>query len=113
MAEKAERSARVEAELARRGVPREVARALARELTELFAALGPAAGDAVTAAASAVRGAAPDAGAPTRSDLDEIHRLMGAFVGELKKLDEALQILAAMLTRMRDKSASPPDRVLH
>jgi hypothetical protein len=109
----------VEAALARHGVPPEVARAFARELSQLVRALGPGAGDAVAAAASAVGGAepavrhaqsSPQAGPP---ELDEIQRLMLAFVGELKKLDEALQLLTAYLTRIRDKSAPPRDRILH
>ena len=45
-------------------------------------------------------------------DLDEIQRLMRGFAGELKKLDEALQLLTAYLTRLRDKSL-PTNRVLH
>ena len=50
-----------------------------------------------------------------RPDSEEIQRLMTGFVAELKKLDEALEALAAYVTRMRAPAAEtpPPDRNLH
>ncbi|MBW2245288.1 MAG: hypothetical protein JRH01_25235 [Deltaproteobacteria bacterium] len=45
-------------------------------------------------------------------DLGEIQRLMSDFSDELRKLDEALEILAAYVVRMRTQS-DPKDRTLH
>lgn len=50
-------------------------------------------------------------------DAREVERLLGAFGGELKKLDEVLDVLSAYAQRMRSKPASGLDkkgrRVLH
>jgi hypothetical protein len=46
-------------------------------------------------------------------DVREVERLLGAFSGELEKLDEVLEVLAAYAQRMRAKPASPARRVLH
>jgi hypothetical protein len=35
------------------------------------------------------------------TDIKEVERLMGAFTGELSKLDEVLEVLAAYVRRMR------------
>jgi hypothetical protein len=46
--------------------------------------------------------------------LKEMERIMGAFSGELSKLDEVLEVLAAYVRRMR--TSGPPDeptRTLH
>jgi hypothetical protein len=51
--------------------------------------------------------------AQSASELQEIERLMSSFAGELTKLDEVLEVLAAYLRRMR--TAAPPlgTRLLH
>jgi hypothetical protein len=46
-------------------------------------------------------------------DLREMERLMGAFSGELGKLDEVLEVLAAYARRMRTTSKQTLPRVLH
>ena len=46
------------------------------------------------------------------NDLGEMQRLMSDFSDELRKLDEALEILAAYVIRMRTQSDSK-DRTLH
>jgi hypothetical protein len=45
--------------------------------------------------------------------LRELERLMGAFSGELSKLDEVLEVLAAYVRRMRSSKPEEADRVLH
>jgi len=47
--------------------------------------------------------------------LREVERMMGAFSGELSKLDEVLEVLAAYVRRMKTSGASAPDhgRTLH
>ena len=46
-------------------------------------------------------------------DVREVERLLGAFSGELEKLDEVLEVLAAYAQRMRAKPAKATRRVLH
>ena len=46
-------------------------------------------------------------------DLQELERLMGNFVGELSKVDEALQVLGAYLRRMRTSISTPSGRLFH
>jgi len=46
-------------------------------------------------------------------DVREVERLLGAFSGELEKLDEVLEVLAAYAQRMRSNPASLSRRVLH
>jgi len=45
-------------------------------------------------------------------DLEEIHLLLDGFADELRKLDEALEVLAAYLVRLQSRSLSV-DRTLH
>ena len=52
--------------------------------------------------------------APRASDVDELHRLVRDFAGELRKLEEGLQILSAYVARMRHRSgATRGDQPLH
>ena len=46
-------------------------------------------------------------------DVREVERLLGAFTGELEKLDEVLEVLAAYAQKMRAKPAKGPRRTLH
>ncbi|MEE8580985.1 MAG: hypothetical protein V3T33_05285 [Myxococcota bacterium] len=46
-------------------------------------------------------------------ELHELGRLMGNFIGELSKLDEALKVLAAYLSRMRRNASRHWTRRLH
>jgi len=46
-------------------------------------------------------------------DVREVERLLGAFSGELEKLDEVLEVLSAYAQRMRTNPNRPPDRTLH
>ncbi len=47
------------------------------------------------------------------SELRELERLMGNFVGELSKLDEALEVLSAYLRRMRTNASRHGGRLFH
>jgi len=51
----------------------------------------------------------------TVSEIKEVERLMGAFTGELSKLDEVLEVLAAYVRRMRTskKVESSAGEILH
>ena len=46
------------------------------------------------------------------TDLEEIHHLLDGFADELRKLDEALEVLAAYLVRLQAGSLGV-DRTLH
>lgn len=46
-------------------------------------------------------------------DVREVERLLGAFSGELEKLDEVLEVLGAYAQKMRSKPARPSRRTLH
>jgi len=48
-----------------------------------------------------------------RRDLRQLERLMSGFSGELAKLDETLEVLAAYLRRMRGTAAEEEDPILH
>ncbi|HYB11878.1 MAG TPA: hypothetical protein VEG67_00310 [Myxococcota bacterium] len=107
---------RIRGELERRGVSPELAGALALRLAQLVRALGVSSCQAVCSAALAASDDPSAHSAPlVRSayELDEIQRLMGAFVGELKKLDEALQLLATYLVRIRDQAKGALPRTVH
>ena len=43
----------------------------------------------------------------------EVERLLGAFSGELEKLDEVLEVLAAYAQRMRSRPSKRAGRTLH
>ena len=94
----------------------ELAAALALRLEELVAALGASSCQAVCAAALAASGAPRTleaTAARSANELDEIQRLMAAFVGELRKLDEALQILATYLARIREQAGGAGPQAMH
>jgi hypothetical protein len=46
-------------------------------------------------------------------DVREVERLLGAFSGELEKLDEVLEVLSAYAQRMRAKPSRPARGMLH
>jgi hypothetical protein len=118
------------AELEARGVAHAVAQRVAAELAVSFAALPPdayeraLAGVVAACEASGTEEGAAHAPEPrtaqvreTARRLRELQHLMSGFLGELAKLDEALEVLAAYLRRMRQSAkagpASPGGQVLH
>lgn len=106
---------RIRADLEKRGVAAEFSQALSRRLESVLVGLPPEAYEALLAGvALAWREGRPAecAALPSRVELDEMQRLMGDFAGELRKLDEALELLTAYLTRMRAQ-APAGDRTLH
>ncbi|HKE10253.1 MAG TPA: hypothetical protein VKE73_01645 [Myxococcota bacterium] len=107
---------RIRGELEQRGVSPELAGALALRLQQLVSALGVSGGQAVCDAALAASGAPenlPDTAARSADELDEIQRLMGAFADELRKLDEALQLLVTYLARIRDQAKAGVPGTVH
>ena len=111
-----EPSLRLRRELERQGVGRDLAARVAADL----AALGPSLSEearagAVTGAAlaAAVQREGARALQASRRDLDEIERMMDAFVGELRKLDEAVKTLSSFVSRMRAQTGDGADRIVH
>lgn len=105
-----------EARLVEYGVPSEGASRLAPELVSVYSELGR--GSAV----ALIRGAAiaVEAQAAMQADVErnmrdvrEVERLLGAFSGELEKLDEVLEVLSAYAQRMRAKRSKAPPHTLH
>jgi hypothetical protein len=105
-----------EARLNDEGVSAEWASPLARRLEPLHNEFGQgSAATLIRAAAAAV-----DVQSEVRAyvdrnmrDVKEVERLLGAFSGELEKLDEVLEVLAAYAQRMRNKPAKKPRHTLH
>jgi hypothetical protein len=105
-----------EARLIEAGVPDETAPEIAAQLAPAYVELGRG------SAAALLRGAmltvevqAGERAGVERSmrDVREVERLLGAFSGELEKLDEVLEVLAAYAQRMRNKPSRPAGRTLH
>ena len=105
-----------EARLVDEGVSEEWAPRLARRLEPLHKELGRGSADAlVRATVSSVEVQAEAHAYVERNmrDVREVERLLGAFSGELEKLDEVLEVLAAYAQRMRTKPERNPPHTLH
>ena len=103
---------RIRDDLARVGVDEDVREELARRLEALARRLSPDAYDAALAGAALAHGMHREGEEVLRRsvrDLHEIQRLLGAFGEEMRKLDEALQILTTYVKRMRSR-ARPGER---
>jgi hypothetical protein len=106
----------IQADLVARGVEPALARRLAQAIEKRTAVLdapryqGVVAGVvlAVTAQRREVEQLRKAAG-----ELGEVKRLLGSFTEEMKKLDEALETLAAYVVRMKNPQPPPSGRVLH
>jgi hypothetical protein len=106
-----------EARLAAAGVSTEWATRLAPGLAASQAELGRGSSSAlIRGAALAVALQAESQAEAERNlrDVREVERLLGAFSGELEKLDEVLEVLAAYAQRMRPQApAGTSRRTLH
>ncbi|MDJ0787875.1 MAG: hypothetical protein QNK05_13780 [Myxococcota bacterium] len=112
---------RIRRDLEQRGVAREFSAHLSRRLQPIVEPLDPEAYEAVLSSVShACRAQAvqtlpePDVPDPTSlRGLEEVQRLLGAFTDELQKLEEALETLAAYVTRMRSQTVHSRGQTLH
>ena len=104
-------------DLERRGVASDFADALARRLESQLGGMEPSTRRAVldgVATAYAVESQSNESLTRNLRDLGELEQLMKSFAGELSKLDESLEVLAAYVRRMRGKgTAVEADRILH
>lgn len=103
--------------LERRGVPATFSSALAERAAGQAAQLDGVAFDALldgVGIAFALQQSTQDELTKNLRGLREVERMMGAFSGELSKLDEVLGVLAAYVRRMKTSGSSVgADRVLH
>ncbi|MFK7895869.1 MAG: hypothetical protein AB8G23_08545 [Myxococcota bacterium] len=111
-----------ESRLIEEGVSSEWAPGLAARLMEISEAAEGGALNHTLPAAALIQGAVAatelqaDAKATVERnmrDVREVERLLGAFSGELEKLDEVLEVLSAYAQRMRAKPGQTVKRVLH
>jgi hypothetical protein len=105
-----------EARLIEAGVPDETAPEIAAQLAPAYVVLGRGSAAALLRGATlTVEVQAGERAGVERSmrDVREVERLLGAFSGELEKLDEVLEVLAAYAQRMRSKPSKPAGRTLH
>ena len=105
-----------EARLIEGGVSEGSASSLAAQLESAYAELGR--GSAESLVRGAVLAVTAQAEQKQRSGRDlralrEVERLLGAFSGELEKLDEVLEVLAAYAQRMRHKPTRLSGQTLH
>ena len=97
-------------DLVDRGLPETLARAIAEQVAAQVEALPPSTYEAFVAGVTASHVA--HRGLGSGRELGEIQRLMRDFNAELQKLDEALEVLAAYVVRMRGHTA-PKTPTLH
>lgn len=108
--------AEIRADLEERGVAPEFSRSVAERLSPIVRDLRGDAYAAVLQAVAASYGVHDDdlrALGQSTGDVDQIQRLMKGFVGELRKLEEAIRILSAYVTRMRTRAVRHGPRSLH
>ena len=111
-----ERSEGIRSELERRGISEEFARAVAQQLEPFAADLNAEQLESVlsgVALAYGVHRRSIDAFRRTVTELEEVQLLLGSFGSELRKLDEAVEILAAYAARLRQHTSPPPPRNVH
>lgn len=105
-----------EARLVEEGVSGEWAPRIAQRLEVAHEELGHGCEEALIRAAAATAEVQAEAHADVERnlrDVREVERLLGAFSGELEKLDEVLEVLAAYAQRMRTKPQRKPRHTLH
>lgn len=106
----------VRSDLEERGVAPEFSRSVAERLTPVVADLREEAYGLVLQAVAASYGVHHDdlrTLGQRAGDVDHLQRLMRGFAGELRKLEEALRILNAYVTRMRSRAVGRSPRTLH
>ncbi len=105
-----------EVRLLEEGVSGEWAARLAPRLEAQYRQQGPGSARALVQGAVAASEVQAEAHAwveRNMRDVKEVERLLGAFSGELEKLDEVLEVLAAYAQRMRTKPNRKPRHTLH
>lgn len=105
-----------EARLVEEGVGSEWAPRLAVRLESLHRETGRGSADLLIRSAAATSEVQAEVHAHVERnlrDVREVERLLGAFSGELEKLDEVLEVLSAYAQRMRSQPARKSRHTLH
>jgi hypothetical protein len=105
-----------EARLIEGGLSDDSASRIAAQLEPAYTELGQGSAEALIRGASlalATRAGETATVARNRRDVREVERLLGAFTGELEKLDEVLEVLAAYAQRMRTQPNRSSGETLH
>ena len=109
-------SRQIRSDLEDRGVDPEFARPVAHRLVSIAPDLSEPEYHAIlggVAAAYGVHREVSDTSEARATDVNELRRLMEGFTGELRKLEEGLQILSAYVVRMGARTDRPGSRGLH
>jgi hypothetical protein len=110
------RRSRIRADLENKGVAPEFSESVADRLAMIAPDFSSEEYSAIldgVAAAYGVHRRDREAALDASSDVDEIQRLMLGFAGELRKLEEGLQILSAYVHRMRSRAARGDTGLVH
>jgi hypothetical protein len=107
-----ERRERVRVALEAHGVASSQAGALAKSLLDLVTVIGV---EGCRAAFQTALGEAParTSPGPAAGEVAEMERMLGSFVGELRRLDETLQVLTRQLERAAPPKSPPEPGTLH
>ena len=106
----------IERALESRGVAGDFSRAIAPRLEDRLGSLRADQREALldgVAVASALHRETSGKLRESLQGLREVERMMGAFSGELSKLDEVLEVLAAYVQRMRSSGPRDSTQTLH
>ncbi len=101
----ARRCRRIREDLERRGVPKSVALRLAAPLEAALSSDREDVYEALLTGASLTQNAAPFAGSkPERKPKDELCRVLSSVTSELRKLEENMDVLRALVVSLKERS---------
>ncbi len=112
VAQSGRRRSRIRADLESKGVAPEFSQPVADRLADIAPDFSSGEYEAVLDGVAAAYGV-HQRDFDTAGDVYEIQRLMDGFTGELRKLDEGLQILSAYVHRMRARATRGNAATLH
>ncbi len=112
VAQSGRRRSRIRADLESKGVAPEFSQPVADRLADIAPDFSSGEYEAVLDGVAAAYGV-HQRDFDSASDVNEIQRLMDGFTGELRKLEEGLQILSAYVHRMRTRTTRGNAATLH
>lgn len=107
------RSEQIRSDLESRGVAPELSLPAARRLSAIAPDLSPKEYGAVLDGVAAAYLQPCEGQVQPVGEVGEIQRLMEGFTGELRKIEEGLQILSAYVVRMENRSSPEPPATIH
>jgi hypothetical protein len=113
---RAELREQIRNDLERRGVAAELSQMLSQQLEDEASGANSERYESLLDGVALTCGVQEGAGAElvrSASEIREVERMMSAFAGELSKLDETLEVLAAYVRRMRTGADARNARTLH